>query len=378
MSVTPETAVLTKFSYGEKPQIKVRFYSNDEWSEFWQSAKKAGGIFMQEYKERGGENSKDTWVGHDEIVEPLNAESVQKYTSSKSSSHYFVKEVEIAFPEFPYEKNIIFVDTPGLDDAVEYRSNVTKNYIARANAVVLCVSSEKLTGVEVSTIFRIFDNTRGNPSKVYITGTKYENLNEPKDDWEAQKQEWSKYVSGNAERDVTRFTKAQAQSNIFPTSGYISFLCDKFENNEMNEKEEKQLKKLCYKLFESDDYKKYIARLREFANVEMVHTKIKEDILSKAKESIVRDAKGRFDSLHKEIIEYFKESKRGLEENYKASKEGIDAINARIKKEEAKLAEAQKAQDELKQLLDDFKSQANEALDSINKAIDKAIKSIKE
>ena len=40
MSVTPETAVLTKFKYGKKAKMKISFYNSNEWEELWQSAKK--------------------------------------------------------------------------------------------------------------------------------------------------------------------------------------------------------------------------------------------------------------------------------------------------------------------------------------------------
>lgn len=40
VSVTPETATLTKFRYSEKNYVKIKFYTNDEWNKIWENAKK--------------------------------------------------------------------------------------------------------------------------------------------------------------------------------------------------------------------------------------------------------------------------------------------------------------------------------------------------
>lgn len=53
---------------------------------------------------------------------------------------------------------MVLVDTPGLDDVIEYRSNITREYIDRANAVLMCVRSDALTNGELQTIYRVFTN----------------------------------------------------------------------------------------------------------------------------------------------------------------------------------------------------------------------------
>ncbi|GLH58070.1 hypothetical protein [Helicobacter ailurogastricus] len=62
-------------------------------------------------------------------------ECLAQYTSSRSPAHRFVKEVSIEFLEFPYEKNIVFVDTPGLNDPVAYFNN-PEGTIKRAVVVI--------------------------------------------------------------------------------------------------------------------------------------------------------------------------------------------------------------------------------------------------
>ena len=59
------------------------------------------------------------------------------------------------------------IDTPSLNDVVEFRSNITRDYIDRANAVFMCVKSDSLTGEELQTLHRVFTNTKGKIDKVY-------------------------------------------------------------------------------------------------------------------------------------------------------------------------------------------------------------------
>ena len=84
-------------------------------------------------------------------------------TSSRFPEHYFVKEVEVGLTDIDLPDGVVLVDTPGLDDVVEYRSNITREYIDRANAVLICVKADALTGPEMATIYSVFSNTRYKP-----------------------------------------------------------------------------------------------------------------------------------------------------------------------------------------------------------------------
>jgi len=199
-SVTPETAVLTKFRSSRKDFVRVQFYSSDEWEQLWKSISNNADVFLQEYNTLGAEEEKNEWLNHEEIIVETNSDEIEseieRWTSSKHVEHYFVKEVEIGLSDFKMPQQIVFVDTPGLDDAVKYRSDVTRNYIDRANAVFACVRSDALTGGELNTLYRIFSNSSDNPEKIFVLGTQWDNLNNPEKDWKLQKMEWVKYLSG--------------------------------------------------------------------------------------------------------------------------------------------------------------------------------------
>ncbi|MWV62236.1 hypothetical protein DCO58_05290 [Helicobacter saguini] len=380
MSVTPETAVLTKFKYGKEDKLTIRFYNESEWAELWKSASSASAsLFKEQYENHNGDSIKSQYVGKAEITLPLSKEELEKYTSSKSAPHYFVKEVELEFKDFPYEKNIVFVDTPGLDDAVDYRSKVTRDYINRANAVLVCVNSSALTNSELKNIFRIFDNTGGKPEKVYVLGTKFELLNHPDEDWKKQKEEWSKYLSSSDNDERTKYTKEIADKNIIRVSGLVALTCELFKQGTLVEVDtehhldKKSLKNVCAKLFESFDIESNLPKLLEFSNVENIHARIKADILDKVQGEIIDDAKRSYRALHKELEGYFESRFESSKDSYLVSKEGLEAINDRIKKQESELQELAKQKQELESTMKSFESETKEVLQNLNNEIDKMI-----
>lgn len=49
-SVTPETAVLTKFRHSEQGYVKIKFYNSEQWSLLWESVTKSNSeLFMKEF-----------------------------------------------------------------------------------------------------------------------------------------------------------------------------------------------------------------------------------------------------------------------------------------------------------------------------------------
>ena len=148
VSVTPETATLTKFKYSKENYVKIKFYTQEEWDRIWRDAKeKEASIFLNEYKELGAERVKDSLLGKkEEFKEFLNLnelkKEIERWTSSQSKEHYFVEEIEIGVNTLNLPPQVCLVDTPGLNDIVDYRSEITKKYIDSANAVLVCVKDK--------------------------------------------------------------------------------------------------------------------------------------------------------------------------------------------------------------------------------------------
>lgn len=227
MAVTPETAALTKFRSSRKDYIKVDFYTPKEWERLWRSRTSAADAFMKEYKELGAEAQKSKWVGHAAIFKEVENEDIEKelsrWSSSRSAEHYFVKEIEVGISSLPddFPKQVVFVDTPGLSDPVAYRSEITRGYIRRADAVFVCIEAKKLEKEEIDTIASVFSFSSHNKSKVHVIATHWDKLNHPIEDWAEQKRWNMKQLVGKGFYD----TAEMAASNIMYSSAYIYNLC---------------------------------------------------------------------------------------------------------------------------------------------------------
>ena len=239
--VTPETAALTKFKKSDHNYVKVLFYTKEEWDILWKSAEDGkADIFLEEYRTLNADEEKNNWLGIAPRTVTCNTQEelvkeITRWTSSKSPVHYFVKEVEVGLKDFELPKGVVLVDTPGLDDIVEYRSNITRDYIDRANAVLVCVKSDALTGQEMHTIYSVFSNVRYNPEKVFLIATQLDTLNRPLENWQAQREEWIKHLKGKG-----AFGSEQlAEKNLIPVSAYLYTLLREYDTYAQDEQSDK-------------------------------------------------------------------------------------------------------------------------------------------
>lgn len=239
--VTPETAALTKFKKSDNNCVKVLFYTKEEWDILWKSAEDGkADIFLEEYKTLNADEEKNNWLGIAPRTVTCNTQEelvkeITRWTSSKSPVHYFVKEVEVGLRDFELPKGVVLVDTPGLDDIVEYRSNITRDYIDRANAILVCVKSDALTGQEMHTIYSVFSNVRYNPEKVFLIATQLDTLNRPLENWQAQRKEWIKHLKGKG-----AFGSEQlAEKNLIPVSAYLYTLLREYDTYAQDEQSDK-------------------------------------------------------------------------------------------------------------------------------------------
>ena len=299
--VTPETASLTKFRYSTKNKLEVKFYNKAEWDKLWESVKKSEEktktkIFRDEFESSGAENIKNDYIGaSDKIEEVSNIEElknkVKEYTSKNSKIHYFVKELKVYLNNENMHKNVTIVDTPGLDDVVDYRSKITRDYIKRANAVIVCVDSSRLQGGEYTTITQVFENIGDDFYKVMILGTQIDNKNNPKEAWEKQIEEWKKYLRENyKDEDLLK-------NNIIGVSSYVYSKVIELENGKECDEDGKIA---IYKLAKSygiglKDWQdsnliiKNSENIKDLTNIKKVNSIMHRDIISKGEEEVKKD-----------------------------------------------------------------------------------------
>lgn len=228
----PETAVLTKFRSSEQDYVKVKFYAKSEWKKLWNSVQSGAERFLQLYRELKADAHREEWVGHkEEKIELENhqiEEELKKWSSSQSPVHFFVREIEVGISSLPkdFPKQVVFVDTPGLFDPVAFRSQISIDYIHKANAVLVCVKAEDLHGEEVRTVESVVSFAGEKRNKVFVIATNWDRLNDVVIDWQKRYDYMVDTFTGKAFFP----NKEMARNNILYAASYHYNLCRTYQS----------------------------------------------------------------------------------------------------------------------------------------------------
>lgn len=375
-SVTPETASLTKFRASKNENyVKVSFYTKDEWDNVWSSVEDIGSsVFLEEYEKLNAEKEKHNWIGHDEVKETFKdtddlKDKIKDWTSSQRATHYFVKEVEVGLKNSKIPEGVIYVDTPGLDDPVKYRSDITRDYIARANAVLVCVKADALTGPELCTLYNVFSNSISNPEKIYVVGTQLDTLNVPVTDWEKQKEEWKKHLS----RDVCFGNASLVESNLIAVASYVHNLIRKFDSLS-EDTIDFELDPIFKKFRLRGDVKDNLEEMDKNTNISILESKLNNNILNKHRKILLNDITSKYTSLKDDVLTFAKAMEktqidmlRSAEFDLETIREQIEKSNKALEIEEKKKLTIEtavkkinaKTDEEAKQLYSDIKRLVN-------------------
>lgn len=370
--VTPETAALTKFKKSDDNYVKVLFYTKEEWDSLWKSAVEGNAdIFLEEYKTLNADEEKNKWLDisprkvicntQEELVK-----EITRWTSSKSPVHYFVKEVEVGLKDFELPKGVVLVDTPGLDDIVEYRSDITRDYIDRANAVLVCVKSDALTGQEMHTIYSVFSNVRYNPEKVFVIATQLDTLNRPLENWQAQRLEWIKHL-----RRKGAFGNEQlAERNLIPVSAYLYTLLKEYNTYAQDDQSDKmfELESILLKLRVRDLHANY-QMLCDFTQIEALKRKINNDIIVRYKKLLTEDVTNSYLICKEEIQNSMRKIKKEQEDIIKTSQGGIEEIRKKQKEFTQKYEETKDDKRELESIINRLQTITQKRADELEQAI---------
>ena len=372
-NVTPETAALTKFrSSKDDNYVKVSFYSSLEWNRLWKSAiDSKADIFLEEYNELKADSQRSNWIDKPEQkfvceTEEKLRQEIQRWTSSKSLVHYFVKEVEVGLKDFNMPPEVIFVDTPGLDDVVQYRSDITREYIRRANAVLVCVKSDALTGQEMGTIYSVFSNSRFHPEKIYIIGTQLDTLNRPQEGWVKQCAEWLKYFR----RPDCYGDERLAKKNLIPVSGYLYTLLKTFGNiSKMDDKYFDMQSILAKFRINIENLGENYQKMIDFTNIDFLMSTLNNDVVKNHKELLIKDIKENYSICVKEITELLQGIKKNQQELIETSEKGADEIHKKRDEYAREVANTTSDKKELESLIKLIKTQTNDRLTELTSTI---------
>lgn len=360
-NVAPETAVLTKFgdSRDENYYLDVKYYSKNEWEEIWNEVRTAKNSsdpqkrdrirpFVREYTRLAADKVKNKYLG--KAKEHLSCDSreqlsdlIAKYTSASSQRHYFVKEVFVGIKNSGLPDKVVLCDTPGLDDVLDYRSNVTKRYINQANAVLVCVLSRFLASEQLHTIMEVFSLNRFHPERVFVIGTQIDLLAKPMEDWKIQKDEWVKHLSGTECYNSKRL----AERNTIGVSAWIEHLISENERKEFNPSSAEYwtLGAFASKCkINPAEMKKHVKELHKVACVQPLMNILKNRIISIYKEALEQEFYDQYKLLRSEIgqkMEVILKENRSLRENLLIESDKIKELLSQAKenKESVKVSE---------------------------------------
>ena len=350
VDVTPETATLTKIKHSKNNSLNIKFYKRDEWDKIWKDANdKNAETFLEEYKLLNANEVKEEYLGKSELnlsyfsFEELK-EDIEKWTSSKRKEHYFVKEIEIGLTDLELDEQIALVDTPGLNDTIEYRSNITKEYIDSANAVIVCVNAKTLRSEEYNTITKVFSRAKYRKNKIYVVGTQLDILNS-KEDWEKQKEEWIKYLKS----DSCFGNETKAREGLIGVSAYAYSIANKI-TNKISHKDIYQLVKTGF--LTGDEYEELlehsddIGRIEKTknniissSNIKLLNLIIKEKLLEDFNTEISKSFIERYKILKNEINNFRLEHQKILEEKRSAIEKDSLELERKLEEEENKIKE---------------------------------------
>lgn len=377
MAVTPETAALTKFRSAKKDALKISFYSKTEWARLWASRTSGADAFMDEYNALNADSIKDEWVGHATIHQELSSHDIKaeltKWSTSGNPLHYFVKEIEVSLSTLPstFPKQVVFVDTPGLSDPVTYRSEITKQYIKRANAVFVCIDANKISKEEIETISTAFSISSHNKSKVFLIATHWDVLNDPSKDWAQQKEYLITRLSGKAFFD----SKELAAQNIMHSAAFIHILCRKYDTLENSEKS--PVKKLAMSHEEmniSSLTKEDLTVLISDANVNTISNVISENLLKQYSKLLAQDIAKEYRSILHLLRRSIGDYQHELEEKITATDENLEQLVARLKAKEKDAKTIENYQIQLITALKSVEKASQQQLASIHKTLEKNAK----
>lgn len=145
-AITPMTAALSVITYGEKKRIVAEFYTADEWAEQKQQAARALDDAANNLDESKIKAAKELVEKSAKLGSSLNSflgktqedtfENLIEYVGADGKFISITKSVTIYYPK-EYLKGVEIVDTPGFNDPIVSREERTKEFLKKADVVLM-------------------------------------------------------------------------------------------------------------------------------------------------------------------------------------------------------------------------------------------------
>ncbi|MDD3007571.1 MAG: dynamin family protein [Arcobacter sp.] len=216
-AVVPETANLTIVKHNPTDTAKVYYWNQQEWDRIKKSAEQLESMreFVNETNRIFGENLKN-YIRPVSRFDEVDIKDLSSYTSAEASGKKcnLVKYVELGSKLDFLSDGIEIVDTPGLDDPVIQREEITKEYISQCDMMLHLMNvsqSATLKDVEFIIDALLYQNI----SKLLVVITRADTVTK------TQLDEVIKYTKSSIERQLRAQNKDSQLDYILKTIKFI-------------------------------------------------------------------------------------------------------------------------------------------------------------
>ena len=258
---------------------------------------------------------------------------------------------------FNMPKEVVFVDTPGLKDPVKYRSDITRAYIKKADAVLIAVPTAALTAEGNEIITTVLDCT--DTKKAYIVATQ-KDLKDTEEDCEKVVSLWVKKLVGARRYENNR----AARSRIILTSAKMDLLLNKWISLDADQRSDPAA-------FSDNDYsalESFVKRTLNSRRYDINKLPYEQDNLAKVKQNAGIEFLRK--KLEDTLIAKHRELKvAGIERDFVRCKERIKEISeSAVNKQLKAISLAESGAEELKRQLDEALAE-KQKMESANQEI---------
>lgn len=216
-AVVPETANLTIVKHNPTDNAKVYYWNEQEWDRIKKSASQLESMkdFVEETNKIFGDNLKN-YIRPVSRFDEIDIKDLSSYTSAEASGKKcnLVKYVELGSKLDFLSDGIEIVDTPGLDDPVIQREEITKEYISQCDMMIHLMNvsqSATLKDVEFIIDALLYQNI----SKLLIVITRADTVSKE------QLDEVIKYTKTSIEKQLKAQNKDSQLDYILKTIRFI-------------------------------------------------------------------------------------------------------------------------------------------------------------
>ena len=216
-AVVPETANLTIVKHNQTDNAKVFYWNTQEWERILKSAEQLESMrdFVNETNRIFGNELKN-YIKPVSRFDEVDINDLSSYTSAEASGKKcnLVKYVELGSKLDFLSDGIEIVDTPGLDDPVIQREEITKEYISQCDMMLHLMNvsqSATLKDVEFIIDALLYQNI----SKLLIVITRADTVSKE------QLDEVIKYTKSSIERQLKAQNKDSQLDYILKTIKFI-------------------------------------------------------------------------------------------------------------------------------------------------------------